>query len=152
VLAVTLGLGGLLARLARAWRSRHADCSEGRHVLVLWALASAGLFSIYVGQEFLEGLLATDHWQGLAAVLGNGGLWALPASCAVGGLLALMVRGGRAFIVRVAWLRRRRPLPVAVARAPQQMTDGASLVLPRLASLSYAAAGRAPPAGVLLTA
>ncbi|MGI9097508.1 MAG: hypothetical protein ACR2H2_03280 [Solirubrobacteraceae bacterium] len=47
VLAVALGLGGLIARLARAWRSGEADRGHGRRCLVvLWVLASAGLCSI----------------------------------------------------------------------------------------------------------
>jgi hypothetical protein len=142
VLAVAVGAGGLLARLARAWRSGESE--RGRCLAALWALTSAALFSIYVGQEFLEGLLADGHPQGLAGILGDGGLWALPASIAVGGLLALLVRGGRALVARVARLGRRRPR-VAAARAPKGAVRPARLALPRLAPLASASAGRAPP-------
>jgi hypothetical protein len=142
VLAVAAGAGGLLARLARAWRSGESE--RGRCLAALWALTSAALFSIYVGQEFLEGLLADGHPQGLAGILGDGGLWALPASIAVGGLLALLVRGGRALVARVARLGRRRPR-VAAARAPKGAVRPARLALPRLAPLASASAGRAPP-------
>jgi len=144
VLAVALGLGGLIARLARAWRSGEADRGSGRCLVVLWALASAGLFSIYVGQELLEGLLATGHAEGLAGILGDGGLWALPASIAVGGALALVVRGGRALVARVARLGRRRPR-IAGARAPKLVVRPDPVALPRLAPLACASAGRAPP-------
>lgn len=142
VLAVAAGAGGLLARLARAWRSGESE--RGRCLAALWALTSAALFSIYVGQEFLEGLLAGGHPQGLAGILGDGGLWALPASIAVGGLLALLVRGGRALVARVARLGRRRPR-VAAARAPKGAVRPARVALPRLAPLAGASAGRAPP-------
>jgi hypothetical protein len=142
VLAVAAGAGGLLARLARAWRSGESE--RGRCLAALWALASAALFSIYVGQEFLEGLLADGHPQGLAGILGEGGLWALPASLTVGGLLALLVRGGRALVARVARLGRRRPR-VAAARAPKGAVRPARVALPRLAPLAGASAGRAPP-------
>jgi hypothetical protein len=147
VLAVAAGAGGLLTRLARAWRSGESE--PGRCLAALWALTSAALFSIYVGQEFLEGLLATGHPEGLAGILGDGGLWALPAAIAVGGLLALLVRGGRALVERVAQLRRERR-PIAPARAPKNAIRPASVVLPRLAPLACASAGRAPP--VLLSA
>jgi hypothetical protein len=149
VLAVALGLGGLVARLAHAWRSGEADRATGRCLVVVGALASAGLFSIYVGQESLEGLLATGHPQGLAGILGDGGLWALPASIAVGGLLALVIRGGRALVASVARLRRPRPRVAAIARPPKRSVRPASLALPRLAPLAGASAGRAPPAGAL---
>jgi hypothetical protein len=144
VLAVALGVGGLIARLARAWRTGESDRGNGRRLVVLWGLAASGLFSIYVGQEFLEGLLAGGHPQGLAGILGDGGLWALPASSAVGGLLALVVRGGRALVACVARVGRGRP-PVAPARAPKRTVRPASATLPRLAPLAGASAGRAPP-------
>jgi hypothetical protein len=144
VLALAVGVGGLIARLARAWHSGESDRGSGRRLAVLWALAAAGLFSIYVGQEFLEGLFATGHPQGLAGILGDGGLWALPAAIAVGGLLALVIRGGRALVARVARLRRERPR-IAPARAPARVARPASLVLPRPAPLAGASAGRAPP-------
>lgn len=151
VLAVALGLGRLLVRLARAWRSGEADRAAGRCLVVLWALASVGLFSIYVGQESLEGLLATGHPQGLAGILGDGGLWALPAAIAVGGLLALVVRGGQALVARVARLRR-EPSRTVSGRALRPVVCPPAVALPRLAPLAGAFAGRAPPVGKLVAA
>lgn len=148
VLAVALGVGGLTARLAHAWRSGQADRGSGRGLVVLWALASTGLFSIYVGQEFLEGLFATGHPQGLVGILGDGGLWALPASLAVGGLLALVVRGSRELVARVARLRHPRA-QTAVQRAPQHGVRRACVALPRPGPMASASAGRAPPTGAL---
>jgi hypothetical protein len=147
VLALALGLGGWLGRLARAWRSGEADHGAGRRLVVLWALASAGLFLIYVGQESLEALLATGHPQGLAGILGHGGLWAVPAAIFIGALLALVVHGGRALVGRVARMRRRRP-PVAARRAPKHVARPASVALPQVAPLAGESAGRAPPAGL----
>jgi hypothetical protein len=151
VLAVALGLGGLVTGVARAWRRGEGDRARGGCVVVLWALASVGLLCIYVGQELVEGLLASGHPQGLAGVLGDGGLWALPASIAVGGLLALVVRGGHALVNHVARLRRRAPR-TAIARAPKRAVRPAPLTLPRPTPLATASAGRAPPAGALLHA
>jgi hypothetical protein len=147
VLAATLGLGGWLVRLARAWRSGEPDHGPGRCLLALWAFASAGLFSIYLAQESLEALLATGHPHAFAAILGHGGLWALPAAIVIGALLALVVRGGRAIVRRVARIGRRR-LPVGTERAPKRLFRPDSVALPRLTPLAGACAGRAPPAGV----
>jgi hypothetical protein len=144
VLGIGLGVGGLIARLAQAWRTGESDRRDGRRLVGLWALAATGLFSIYVGQEYLEGLLAIGHPQGISGILGDGGLWALPASIAVGGLLALVVRGGRALVACVARLGRRPP-PAATARAPRRVVRPASATLPRMAPLACASAGRAPP-------
>ncbi|MGH2942381.1 MAG: hypothetical protein ACRDLN_06385, partial [Solirubrobacteraceae bacterium] len=66
----------------------------------------------------MEGLLSTGHPQALAGILGDGGLWALPAAVAVGGLLALAVRGTRALVSHIARLGRQRPR-IAVGRAPK---------------------------------
>jgi hypothetical protein len=145
VLALGFGAGGLLGRVARAWQSGEEERGSGQRLVVLWGLAAGGLFSIYVGQEFLEGLFATGHPQGLAGILGDGGLWALPAAIAVGGLLALLVRGGRALVERVARLRRERAIAPAPARTPKRAARRPALVLPRLAPLACASAGRAPP-------
>jgi hypothetical protein len=144
VLAAALGAGGWLARLARAWRGDEPDRERGRGLAALWALAATALVCIYAGQESLEALFATGHPQGLAAILGHGGLWALPAAIAVGGLLAVLVRGGRALVERVARLRRERR-PIAPARPPKNAVRPASVVLPRPAPLACASAGRAPP-------
>lgn len=144
MLAVAAGFGGLLARLAHAWRSGVGDDDRGRRLVWLWALASAGLWGMYVGQEFFEGLLATGHPHGLDGILGDGGLWSLPASIAVGGVLALVVRGSRKLVGRVARLRRRRGQPAA-RRALKLGVRRDVVALVRLAPLASASAGRAPP-------
>lgn len=146
ILAVALGFGSLLARLAHAWRGGVGDDDRGRRLVALWALASAGLLGMYVGQEFFEGLLATGHPQGIGGILGDGGLLSLPASIAVGGVLALVVRGSRELVSRIARRRRSRARNV-VLRAPRRAVRPAcvAVALPRLAPLAGASAGRAPP-------
>jgi len=148
MLAVAVGFGGLLARLAHAWLSGVGDDGRGRRLVWLWALASTGLWGMYVGQEFFEGLLATGHPQGLDGILGDGGLWSLPASIAVGGVLALVVRGSRKLVARVARLRRPRAR-TPVRRAPRRAVRPACVALPRLAPMAGASAGRAPPTGAV---
>lgn len=144
VLAVAIGLGALTARVARAWRSGEADGAHGRGAVGLWVLVSVALFSLYVGQEFLEGLFATGHPQGLAGILGEGGWWALPSAAAVGALLTFVVRGGHALVAAIA-ARSRRRAAIAVARAAGPAVRRDRVVLPRLAPLARVGAGRAPP-------
>jgi hypothetical protein len=144
VLAVAIGLGGLIARVARAWRSGEGDGSQARGLIGLWALVSVALFSLYVGQEFLEGLFATGHPQGLAGILGDGGWWALPAAGAVGALLTLVIAGGRVLVAAVA-ARSRRRAAITVAHAARLAVCRDRVALPRLAPLARVGAGRAPP-------
>lgn len=143
--AVAAGVGGLILRVARAWCSREGDePARGVGLIGLWALVSVALFSLYVGQEFLEGLFATGHPQGLAGILGGGGWWALPAAGAVGAVLTLVVRGGRALVAAVA-ARARGRAAIAAPRAPGLVVCRDRVVLPRLAPLARVGAGRAPP-------
>ena len=115
----------------------------------LWAIASAGLLAIYIGQELTEGLISSGHALRPATLLAGGGLWALPAAIAVGGLLALVVRGGRALVARVALVRGRLPRAVS-ARGRRLVVRRAAVALPRRARLAAACAGRAPPGRALL--
>lgn len=142
--AVALGIGGLRARLAQAWRTGDPGCDRGRRLVWLWVLAAAGLLATYVGQELLEGLFATGHSQGLTGILGAGGLWALPVSILAGGVLAAVVRGGRALVAHVARLRRQRS-QITARRAPKLGVPREIVALARPAPLAGAAAGRAPP-------
>ena len=121
---------------------QHADLHRLLPLVVL-------TLALYIGQELTEGLITAGHQLGPAAILGGGGLLALPASIAVGGLLALVVRGSRALVALLVLLRGRRPRAVA-ARGRQVVVRRASLALPRLAPLAAAFAGRAPPARALL--
>ncbi len=146
MLAVALGVGGLLTRVARAWHTGDPghDRDHGCRLAALWILTAVGLLAMYVGQEFLEGLLATGHPQGLQGIVGDGGLWAIPASIVIGGLLTLVIRGSRALVAHVA--ARRRRAAITVGRAPHVVIREHHVVLlARVAPLAAAGAGRAPP-------
>lgn len=143
VAAVALAFGAFLTRLARAWSTGQGEPAGHGRLARLWLVAAAGLLALYAGQELLEGALAAGHAPGLAGVFGDGGAWAVPAALAVGGLLALVVRGARAVVALVARARRRRerhPLTEPRLRRP------ALVVLRAPAPLAGSAAGRAPPA------
>ena len=111
---------------------------------VVWALASAALLAVYAGQELTEGLLAAGHPAGLDAVVGNGGLAAVPLAVGLGLLVALGLRGARAAIAAVA-KRRRAAMPrprrraALVHRAPAPLHALCSPIARNLAP-------RAPPA------
>jgi hypothetical protein len=144
VLALAVAAGGFLRALGRALGG---SCSLPRRTLsfgVLWLVCACALLAIYVTQESLEGVLASGHPTGLAAIIGYGGWWALPASVAVGLVLAALFHGARWVLLEVAercqQSRPKRIPLLACARLP------AGLFLPRLAPLADGRAGRAPPA------
>lgn len=151
-LALGASLGALMQRWARGGGIAGAAGGEapGRHgprlVRVrVWLLASLALLAIYSGQELLEGSLAAGHASGLAALLGGGGWWALPASLAVGGALTLLLRAGAAAEAALAELA---PLRLALPRFPRGERRRWAPAAPELAipaPLARAAAGRAPP-------
>ncbi|HKG02705.1 MAG TPA: hypothetical protein VKB03_05955 [Conexibacter sp.] len=150
VLLTALALGASLGALVQRWAREGAADDPDRGAwqtagVRAWLLASAALFAIFSAQELLEGMFAGGHAAGVAAVLGGGGWWALPAALGVGGLLALALRAGAGLSEALADLaplrlrlrvalrpRARVVLPIAPLRAP-------------LAPLASAAAGRAPP-------
>jgi hypothetical protein len=142
VLVLALGLGAFLGRLARAWRSGEVDRHRTTRPLALWLAATLALVLIYAGQEFLEGLFATGHPDGLVGIFGDGGWWALPAAVVVGGALALLVRGGDAAVALAARLRTRRPV---LARAAAVQARPAPVFVVPASPLAACAPSRAPP-------
>jgi hypothetical protein len=141
---LAIGVGLFLARLARAWRDGQGDgvASEGRESLVkIWLLTALSLLVIYCGQELFEGALTTGHPGGLAGVFGQGGLWAIPFSVLLGGLVAVVVRVGDAAIRWVAGRHRRRHL----SDRPRSLQRPRGFVVVLRGPLAGAAAGRAPP-------
>jgi hypothetical protein len=104
--------GLLLALVAGRWLVRTAArCGVAmgprRRPLTVWASASCVLLGLYAAQELAEGRFAVGHASGLEGVFGNGGGWAVPAAIAVGGLLALLLRGATAVERAVAAARPR---------------------------------------------
>ncbi len=80
------------------------------------------LAAIYSGQELLEGMLTAGHPPGVEGVLGHGGWLMVPLSVAVGGLLALLLRGAQAVLALVRGVRAARPARGAgrTGRAPSR--------------------------------
>lgn len=152
VLLATLAIGVSLGGAARRWAQGSSDGAPARHPLLrTWALTAFALVLVYGGQELLEGLLATGHPGGLAGVFGDGGLWAVPAALAIGGILALALRGGTLVAAALRPARRRLRLP----RAPLTLAAAPRTARPRARAprpLARAAAGRAPPRHALTTA
>jgi hypothetical protein len=134
--------GAFAAHVAVARREGIAgEASRGR---TRWLTLAAALLAVYAGQELLEGLLAAGHPAGLAALLTGGGWIALPASLAVGAVLALLLRAAETLVDRLP--RTARPTRRLAARARRP----GSVDLSRNAPLALRAAGRAPPARLLV--
>ncbi len=143
VLLVAVAVGAFLGAFGRALGGR---CSLPRYTLsfaALWLVCALCLVAIYITQEFLEGLFASGHPGGLVGIFGYGGWWSIPASLAVGLVLASAFLGARWVLREVAARASRfvgahshRVVPVRVPRA---------VLLPRLAPLADGWSGRGPP-------
>lgn len=144
VLLIAISLGAFLGRLIGAWQEQAVPGSprHRRNLLWSWLALALALILIYTGQELLEGMFAGGHPAGLAGVLGDGGLWSIPAALAVAALLALLLRGARraiAFAARAALTR------ISPSERAETVPAGRNFRLAPLAPLASAAAGRAPP-------
>jgi hypothetical protein len=144
MLLAALSLGATLGRLAQRWASG-AGARRGRLGLVgVWLTVTLALLAIYAGQELLEGMFASGHLAGLAAVFGAGGWWAVPAALLVGGVLALALRG--VALAEDAIGSARLSLRLGRLRASAALTRPTMLLArARVALLAGSAAGRAPP-------
>ena len=141
VLTLCVGAWLFLQRVSVAVRSGHPGRFSRIAAPVLWALTTAALIVIYAIQETLEGLVASGHPNGAAAVFGHGGLWSIPAAAIIGVVVVLLMRVGRAVLRTAARLGSRRRVfatPVAGARPRPAFVAVSS-------PLARAAAGRAPP-------
>jgi hypothetical protein len=143
VAAIAIAIGAFLRALGRALGGA---CSRPRYTLsfgLLWLVCAACLLSIYMSQEFLEGLYVTGHPAGLTGIFGYGGWWAVPAAVGVGLVLAASFHGARWVLRETARRRGRRlllPAPdEAVGRAPR------GVLLPPMAALAAGWSGRGPP-------
>src|SRR5215510_9322516 len=78
-MGVVLLLGAGMAQLLLSLRRALHTSTHGAHAPfgVLWLASFAALLGIYSCQELLEGLLATGHPTGFAALAVNGGWSAL---------------------------------------------------------------------------
>jgi hypothetical protein len=108
------------------------------------AVFAGALLAIYVGQELLEGLIASGHASGIAAVLAGGGWIALPLAVTIGTLAALLAHVLEGVERVIAVIHAERPLrarPPAV-RGSALPARGISLLS---APLAFGLARRPPP-------
>jgi hypothetical protein len=141
---VAIAAGVFIAALARARRGGEAG-EGGRPFVFVWALAAVTLLGIFTLQELGEGMFATGHPAGLHGVFGDGGLWALPLSAALGAIVALALRVADVARRWVASLGREDDGPAPTR--PRRALRPAPVFMPAPAPLALAAAGRAPPLG-----
>jgi hypothetical protein len=142
VLLIAVAVGAFLRSLGRAFGGR---CSLPRYTLsfaALWLICAACLVLTFVCQEFLEGLFATGHPAGLAGIFGYGGWWSIPASLAVGLVLAAAFQGARWVLSEVAHRRFRAEHRRARQGARRLPLDPPLL---RLAPIADGWSGRGPP-------
>lgn len=136
-LAAVSGLGLALLRARLGSGRPGSPGSFGR----VWLGSSAALWTIYVMQEWLEGLLAPGHPAGLAGVVGQGGWIAALLAVVIGALVALALRGAeRALEWAAAGARARTGRPRVDLPAPPRGT-----ARPRVALMATHGAERAPP-------
>ena len=107
-----------------------------------WALLSAVLVTIYVCQEWIEGMLASGHPGGVAGVMGEGGWVAVPLAVVIGLLIAVALRGAERAIALAATAR---PRPLLRPRAIVALVAASVWRPPRGGSLSRRLAPRGPP-------
>ena len=110
-----------------------------------WAFCSAALVAVFGAQELAEGVLATGHASGLAAVTARGGWVALPIALAVGRVVSYLLGSldgvERTLAARQTAGRRRR--------APAVLSPSATrtFALPAASRpLAFGLARRPPPA------
>lgn len=143
VLFAAVAVGEFLRRLGRALGG---ECSLPRYtasLTAMWLLCSACLLAIYVSQELLEGFFATGHPAGMTGILGYGGWWSIPASLAVGLVLACALHGAR-WVLREVARRCATAIPTP-PRRPLAVPRPRTVALPRLAPLADGWSGRGPP-------
>lgn len=138
ILALAVGAGLFLRRLAHAARGHAGASAPRRPAWLLWIVTWAGLLAIYAIQETLESFLATGHPSGMAGVLGHGGWWAVPVAAVVAALVVVLLLLGSALLRLAATAPRRRLRPGAV-----RLPSGVAVAV--VGPLARAAAGRAPP-------
>jgi hypothetical protein len=138
---LALGAGLLLTRISAARRTGTSEAAP-RSFTALWLGAAATLLAVYAVQELLEGLGASGHPEGLAALVGHGGLVAVPLALVLGAFVALFVRGAHALVAAAA----ARGSRAGVRRAPLQPAPRETRKVPRTSVLARHMAGRAPPA------
>jgi hypothetical protein len=144
VFGIAVGTGLFLRRLARVLRTRSQPTTTRLPAGAIWLATWIGLLAIYATQETLEAFLATGHPGGAAGVFGHGGWWAIPVAAAVALLVVALLLVGRTLLRLAAAAPRHAQRSPLFVRVPSGVT--AAVCRP----LASSAAGRAPPAGLLI--
>jgi hypothetical protein len=134
----------LAAVLATLIRGTEGATPERKPLVRRISVFAGALLAIFVGQELVEGLMATGHPAGPAAMLADGGWIALPLALAIGTLAALLARALEGVERVIAVVHANRPLrsrPPAV-RGRALRARGISLLSEPLA---FGLARRPPP-------
>jgi len=142
VLLLGVAAGCFLRSLGRALAGQRSASRYTLSLTALWIICSACLLTIYVAQEFLEGLYATGHPAGLVGIFGYGGWWAIPASACVGLVLAAVLHGARWTLDAIASRAIVTFSPRVRSINPRGRRD---LIRPRLEPLAEGWSGRGPP-------
>ena len=105
VALLAVAAGGFLLGAGRACARRVAPHTRSLSFSAVWALCVVVLVAIFAGQETLEGIFATGHPGGWAAVFGDGGWWAVPVAGCIGLVLATIFHTAHWAMRRIAGLR-----------------------------------------------
>jgi hypothetical protein len=143
VLLLGVAVGAFLWALGRAVAGQRSIPRYTISLLGLWLVCSACLVTIYVTQEFLEGLFASGHPAGLAGIFGYGGWWSIPVALCVGLVLATVFHGARWVLDDIA-VRRGHAASATPEPRPQQRPRLDVFVL-RLSPLAEGWSDRGPP-------
>jgi hypothetical protein len=144
VLLIALAVGTFLLALGRAL---NGGGSVSRYTLSFSALSwlcAACLVAVCTTQEFLEGLLATEHPGGLAGIFGSGSRWSILAALVVALMMAAVFHSARLVLHAVA-KRHARPMALA-GRPPASARTRVDVLLPAVAPVADGWSGRGPPA------
>lgn len=144
IFLIAIWVGVFLQALGRAFGGQDTVSGFTISFTGLWLLCALCLVAIYSCQEFLEGLFLAGHPGGLMGIFGYGGWWAIPASAAVGLVLAAIFHG-TGWVLKEVARRYGREIPARrprIAPAPRPHC----VPVPRPAPMAGGWSGRGPPA------
>ena len=144
VLLVALALGAFLRALGRAFGG---ECSVPRYTVsfgALWLPARPAWLRSTSRRSFSRACSPPGTRLGWTGIFGYGGWWSIPASLAVGLVLAAVFHGAR-WVLREVAQRYARGGRRARARGHPSSALRRDVWLPRLAPLADGWSGRGPP-------
>jgi hypothetical protein len=143
-LVVAVVAGAFLRALGRAFSGQTSVSRVSMSFAALWLACAGCLVAIYMGQEFLEGLLASGHPGGWIGIFGYGGWWAIPVAVCIGLVLAAVYHAADWVLGEVSrrWAASRTRRPRRVAAAPRPPL----VAVPQPAPVAGGWSGRGPPA------